>query len=67
MAGRTAGCPVGSPANELACHSANHRRELSAHFDCWAAEIEGGLLRMQAGGYLEPPLNPGEFTAELQA
>lgn len=56
--GRTGGCATGSLANELACHSDNHRRELSAHFDCWAAEIESGLLRMQASGYLEPPLNP---------
>jgi AcrR family transcriptional regulator len=56
--GRTGGCPTGSLANELASHSENHRRELSAHFDCWAAEIERGLLRMQASGYLEPPLNP---------
>jgi len=56
--GLTGGCPTGSLANELASHSENHRRELSAHFDCWAAEIERGLLRMQASGYLEPPLNP---------
>jgi hypothetical protein len=56
--GRIGGCPTGSLANELASHSENHRRVLSAHFDCWAAEIERGLLRMQASGYLEPPLNP---------
>jgi AcrR family transcriptional regulator len=56
--GRAGGCPIGSLANELACHSENHRRELSVHLDCWAAEIESGLLRMQASGYLEPPLNP---------
>lgn len=56
--GRIGGCPTGSLANELASHSENHRRVLSAHFDCWAAEIERGLLRMQASGCLEPPLNP---------
>jgi TetR/AcrR family transcriptional regulator, transcriptional repressor for nem operon len=56
--GRLGGCPTGSLANELASHSENHRRVLSAHFDCWAAEIERGLLRMQASGYLEPPLDP---------
>jgi TetR/AcrR family transcriptional regulator, transcriptional repressor for nem operon len=56
--GRIGGCPTGSLANELASHSESHRRVLSAHFDCWAAEIERGLLRMQASGYLEPPLNP---------
>jgi TetR/AcrR family transcriptional regulator, transcriptional repressor for nem operon len=56
--GGIGGCPTGSLANELASHSENHRRVLSAHFDCWAAEIERGLLRMQASGYLEPPLDP---------
>lgn len=56
--GRIGGCATGSLANELASHSENHRRSLGAHFDCWAAEIERGLLRMQASGYLEPPLNP---------
>jgi AcrR family transcriptional regulator len=44
--GRTGGCPTGSLANELASHSENHRRELSAHFDCWASEIERGLMKM---------------------
>ena len=56
--GRTGGCPTGSLANELASHSEKHRRVLSAHFDCWAAKIESGLLRMQASGDLKLPLNP---------
>jgi TetR/AcrR family transcriptional repressor of nem operon len=57
-AGRIGGCPIGSLANELASHSENHRRALAAHFDHWAAQIEDGLLRMQANGSLGPALGP---------
>lgn len=56
--GRIGGCPIGSLANELACHSENHRRALNESFDLWAAQIEGGLLRMRAGGRLGPSLDP---------
>lgn len=56
--GRMGGCPIGSLANELACHSENHRRALADFFDAWAAEIEGALLRMQASGHLGPALDP---------
>jgi TetR/AcrR family transcriptional regulator, transcriptional repressor for nem operon len=56
--GRIGGCPIGSLANELASHSETHRRALAAHFDHWAALIEDGLLRMQAGGRLGPSLDP---------
>ncbi len=57
-AGRIGGCPIGSLANELASHSEDHRRALAAHFDCWAAQIEDGLSRMQASGDLGPALEP---------
>lgn len=50
--GRIGGCPIGSLANELARHSEDHRRALSAHFDHWAELIEAGLLRMQVAGDL---------------
>jgi phenylpropionate dioxygenase-like ring-hydroxylating dioxygenase large terminal subunit len=31
---------------------------LSGYFDLWAAQIEGGLLRMQASGRLGQALDP---------
>jgi AcrR family transcriptional regulator len=56
--GKVGGCPIGSLANELASHSEDHRRALAVHFDHWAAQIEDGLRRMQANGYLEPSRDP---------
>ncbi len=56
--GRIGGCPIGSLANELAYHSENHRRALTGYFDLWAAQIEGGLLRMRASGRLGLVLDP---------
>ena len=56
--GKVGGCPIGSLANELASHSEDHRRALAVHFGHWASQIEGGLLRMQANGCLEPSLDP---------
>lgn len=65
--GRIGGCPIGSLANELSCHSESHRRALAAHFDHWAALIEEGLLRMQARGRLGPALSPKHLSTAILA
>jgi len=63
--GRIGGCPIGSLANELACHSENHRRALLVHFDHWAGQIEDGLLRMQANNCLGPSLDPKALSISI--
>ncbi len=63
--GVNGGCPMGSLASELSCHSENHRRALAAHFDHWAALIEEGLQRMQANSQLGPALNPKTLSTAL--
>jgi AcrR family transcriptional regulator len=63
--GKIGGCPIGSLASELAGHSEDHRRALQVHFDHWAAQIEDGLLRMQANGCLKPSLDPKTLSTTI--
>lgn len=64
-AGTIGGCPIGSLVNELGGHSEDHRRAVQVHFDHWAAQIEQGLMRMQANGCLEPPLHPKTLSVTI--
>jgi len=65
--GRIGGCPIGSLANEIASHSEDHRRALTAHFDHWAELIEAGLLRMRARGRLNPLIDPRTLSLTILA
>lgn len=65
--GVVGGCPIGSLASELSCHSENHRLALADHFDHWAALLETGLQRMQANGELAPVLNPRALSMTILA
>lgn len=56
--GKIGGCPIGSLANELATHKAEHRAALSAQFAAWAGQLERAFVRMQASGALAAHHNP---------
>ena len=63
----TAGCPLGSLANELANQSEATRAELVAGFDAWAERLSRGFSVMQSRGELSPSASPRDLAISLLA
>ena len=63
----TAGCPLGSLANELANQSEATRAELVAGFDAWAERLSRGFSVMQSRGELSPSASPRDLAISVLA
>lgn len=63
----TAGCPLGSLANELANQSEATRAQLVAGFDAWAERLSRGFSAMQGRGDLSPSASPRDLAISVLA
>ena len=63
----TAGCPLGSLANELANQSEAARAELVAGFDAWAERLSRGFSVMQSRGELSSSASPRDLAISVLA
>ncbi|HWW51442.1 MAG TPA: TetR/AcrR family transcriptional regulator [Verrucomicrobiae bacterium] len=63
----TAGCPLGSLANELANQSEATRAELVAGFDAWAERLSRGFSVMQSRGELSSSASPRDLAISVLA